>query len=133
MLSFVGRIEALVETTAFDVIISNCVNHLSPEKQRVFDEAFRVLQPGGRLAVADMVATAPLPDDIKSDWLLTPVYGWRFAGHGSSAHARGVRFENIELCQRFVAGRSSANASWKRGRNFWFRHDRGCEAGPALT
>ena len=50
------------------MIISNCVINLSPEKLRVFQESFRVLKPGGRLAVADMVATAPLPKDIAEDW-----------------------------------------------------------------
>ena len=83
-----GEIEHLpVGDGVVDVILSNCVINLSPDKAQVFREAYRVLKPGGRLSIADIVATSPMPESLRNDLAL--VTGC-IAGAATTAELEGI-------------------------------------------
>jgi arsenite methyltransferase len=66
-----GEIENLpVDDECIDVILSNCVINLSPDQSEVYQEAYRVLKPGGRIAISDMVASGEMPPETREDMAL---------------------------------------------------------------
>jgi arsenite methyltransferase len=104
-----GEIENLpVADATADLILSNCVINLSPDKPRVFAEALRVLKPGGRLAVSDIIALQPIPAEVKSNFA---AYTGCVAGAASVAEVEAmlsaagfveVRVEVKEASRTFI-------------------------------
>jgi SAM-dependent methyltransferase len=99
-----GEIEHMpLDSGIADVVISNCVINLSPDKQQVFDEAFRVLRPGGKLAVSDIVMLRDLPQDIKKD-----LSGWSACVSGAVSEKEYIGaikkagFEKVKVEERVV-------------------------------
>lgn len=94
-----GEIESLpVEDRSVHLIISNCVINLSPEKEKVFKEAYRVLKPGGKLMVSDLVLTRDLPEDLKAS---VDAYVGCLAGAVKKedylAHIKAAGFRDIKV------------------------------------
>jgi len=94
-----GEIEHLpVADGSVDVIMSNCVINLSPDKPGVYRDAFRALKPGGRLAISDTVATAPLPDEIRDDFdLLSECVSGAETVDTLEAILKDVGFQNVRI------------------------------------
>jgi SAM-dependent methyltransferase len=95
-----GEIEHLpVADEVVDVIISNCVVNLSPDKPQVFREAYRVLRPGGRLAVSDIVTRVELPQEVKENlgsWASCVAGAWVDRDYVAAIEAAGFADVKIE-------------------------------------
>jgi SAM-dependent methyltransferase len=115
-----GEIEHLpIADNTADVVISNCVINLVPDKEQVYREAFRVLKPGGRIAIADVVNTAPLPPELASDaTLLCTCLAGAAATHQiedwlAAAGFTGIRItikpRSRELVETWAPGRGIAD------------------------
>ena len=115
-----GELEHLpIADNTADVVISNCVINLVPDKAQVFREAFRVLKPGGRLAVSDVINIVPLPAELRADPALLcgcvagAAPAERIAAWLSEAGFVGVRvtpnFESREMVESWASGRGVEN------------------------
>jgi arsenite methyltransferase len=101
-----GEIENLpIADGTVDLIISNCVINLSPDKGRVFAEALRALRPGGRMVVSDLVLVAPLPESVRSS---VEAYVGCVAGASTKedylAFMRRAGFERVEIVEEKAYG-----------------------------
>jgi arsenite methyltransferase len=111
-----GEIEHLpIADNSVDVIISNCVINLSPNKPQVFRDALRVLKPGGRLAISDVVASAEMPEEMKNDPLL---HAGCMAG-ASLIHELEAMMQAAGFCEIHIAPKDESRdfiKDWAPGR-----------------
>ncbi|MFN2180748.1 MAG: arsenite methyltransferase [Candidatus Promineifilaceae bacterium] len=113
-----GQIEAIpVQPATVDVIISNCVINLSPDKQAVFNEAFRVLKPGGKLAVSDIVTQGRFTDEERAN-----MDAWSGCVSGAEdtgdyvTWLKAAGFSNISIREKGNEAVELANAAPSSGR-----------------
>ncbi len=111
-----GEIESIpLPDNSVDVIISNCVINLSADKDRVLREAFRVLKPGGRFAVSDVVVRGDVPDDVRKNvelWVGCIAGALRDTEYAEKLQAAGfsqveiepTRIYNVEDARQFLMG-----------------------------
>jgi arsenite methyltransferase len=110
-----GEIEHLpLADASVDVILSNCVINLSPEKRAVFAEAFRVLRPGGRLAISDVVATGPIPEALRDQ---AAALAGCVAGAAPIAEVRAMLEAEgfVDIAIEFVPRSAEIVGSWLPG------------------
>jgi SAM-dependent methyltransferase len=102
-----GRIEAVpLPAASVDVIISNCVINLAADKAAVLREAFRVLRPGGRFAVSDVVADGELPADLRTNmeaWVGCLAGALEIDTYRALLTAAGFEAVEIEITRRYTA------------------------------
>lgn len=113
-----GEIEQLpVADESIDVILSNCVINLSPQKHKVFEEAFRVLKKGGRLAVSDVVAVSVLSKEVRDNLaLISSCIGGAEEVEKLQEMLIEVGFEHVSI--EIVKGSQGIIADWFPGKGF---------------
>ena len=94
-----------VDDNSVDVVISNCVINLAPDKGKVFREAFRVLKPGGRVMVSDIVLSKPLPKNVRDEVVTyTGCIGGAILDEEYLQHMRDAGFHDVKITSK--AGQS---------------------------
>jgi arsenite methyltransferase len=111
-----GELEHLpIADSTADVIVSNCVINLVPDKAQVFREAFRVLKPGGRMAISDVVNIAPLPAELATDKaLLCGCVAGAASPHKNEGWLRDAGFTDISIAVKPES--REYVATWASGR-----------------
>ncbi len=113
-----GEIEHLpVADESVDVVISNCVINLSPEKQKVFKEMYRVLKGGGRLAVSDIVALSTLSEEVRMDLsLISACVGGAESVESVTKLLEETGFKDVKV--EVVKGSENFIGKWFPGKGF---------------